>query len=474
MASNLGALTIHPANLVYTFIVYLMISFYVGLCARIKYNGAHKIGTMSSNVLYHDITANNYTIPAEFSAQHYFFSSFPNLPVLHHIIRIDPLIQSRNENVEIHHIVITKCFLSYCMGIKKILFEWSPGRGIFYFPSHIGLELGGTDHDKLHYVAVNIHYTNWDKLNGITDNSGLRFYYTPTLRKHSAMIMSVGVGYLPLKSIMIPGNMDDVIINGYCPSQCTLNSFPKNGINIVSNAFHMHTTAINAKLRHIRNNTELKPIDINNKFDMNKQEFVLFPVQKEPTILPGDELIVECHYSTKGKLNTVKGGPDATNEMCHNWMIVYPKTDLIRCSSYQPNDLINKFYNNAKQKGYWDGKNYNISKPNATQYYTHFFNSINQPIRNANCIPTYYNKFQGRFNIVESQNGFTNYANKNEINYNGYIKTWIIVFVAINMGIFIVIIAIAYVYKIYKKKYIQTTDNKTTEEIIPFIYSVPT
>jgi len=50
-------------------------------------------------------------------------------------------------------------------------------------------------------------------------------------------------------------------------------------------------------LRHIRNGKELDPLAYDNHYDFNYQEYR--KLDKEVTILPGDELIMECEYDTK-------------------------------------------------------------------------------------------------------------------------------------------------------------------------------
>ncbi len=54
---------------------------------------------------------------------------------------------------------------------------------------------------------------------GVTDNSGIRFYHTPTLRPNDAGILEVGVVYSPNQSV--PPNSHDFVLTGYCTSDCT-------------------------------------------------------------------------------------------------------------------------------------------------------------------------------------------------------------------------------------------------------------
>lgn len=56
-------------------------------------------------------------------------------------------------------------------------------------------------------------------LPGRHDSSGIRLYYTETLRRYDAGIMELGLVYSPVMAI--PPGEDDFVLTGYCTDKCT-------------------------------------------------------------------------------------------------------------------------------------------------------------------------------------------------------------------------------------------------------------
>lgn len=52
------------------------------------------------------------------------------------------------------------------------------------------------------------------------DNSGVRLYFTPTLREYDLGLLTTGVDATPM-SIQIPGETDELKITHPCYKQCT-------------------------------------------------------------------------------------------------------------------------------------------------------------------------------------------------------------------------------------------------------------
>ena len=111
---------------------------------------------------------------------------------------------------------------------------------------------------------------------------------------------------LPGPSLFVPGGIKSALTRGYCLSECTQLGFPETGVKIVGVLLHAHIYAFKLKLRHIRNGTELAPILANEAFDFNYQQTeILFD---EITVLPGDDLIMECTYDTSSSETMIFGG----------------------------------------------------------------------------------------------------------------------------------------------------------------------
>ena len=54
---------------------------------------------------------------------------------------------------------------------------------------------------------------------GRRDSSGIRLFYTPTLRKYDAGIMELGLVYTPIMAI--PPKEHSFQLTGYCTDKCT-------------------------------------------------------------------------------------------------------------------------------------------------------------------------------------------------------------------------------------------------------------
>ena len=152
----------------------------------------------------------------------------------HHVIQIDPVIQEENSGV-VHHMLLYACpeqlvNLSHvgtgsdCSDMTENMpgvdcrggvtfYAWAIGGGNYYFPEHVGLEIGGDAVDAMKYVLLETHYDNPNRNPNIIDSSGLRLHYTPTLREHSAGILMIGMSSSP-KGQFIPPGIDRTVNYG--------------------------------------------------------------------------------------------------------------------------------------------------------------------------------------------------------------------------------------------------------------------
>jgi len=85
------------------------------------------------------------------------------------------------------------------------------------------------------------------------------------------------------------------------------------------------------RVRHFREGKELPILDQDNSYDFNFQETRSLPA--EVTVLPGDDLLVECVYSTKEVDGVVFAGLATENEMCLAFIYYYPRIAISTCFS---------------------------------------------------------------------------------------------------------------------------------------------
>lgn len=82
------------------------------------------------------------------------------------------------------------------------------------------------------------HYNNPNIDPGIIDSSGVRIFYTPTLRKFDAGVISVGLD--PNWRHIIPPGRPEVVSEGHCIADCTRQALPETGINVFATLLHTH------------------------------------------------------------------------------------------------------------------------------------------------------------------------------------------------------------------------------------------
>lgn len=95
-------------------------------------------------------------------------------------------------------------------------FMWGVGGGAFLLPKDVGFPIG--DEESNTYLLLNIHYDNPELIEGRVDSSGLKFFYTKTLRKYEAFTMSVGSALD--RRMFIPPNQSQFHISGHCDPKC--------------------------------------------------------------------------------------------------------------------------------------------------------------------------------------------------------------------------------------------------------------
>lgn len=286
---------------------------------------------------------------------HYWCRIFkaPELTSKHHMIALEPLIQEGHE-AYVHHMVLYECHVedaqvwfeqhveskgaacyspnmpaewTFCLATNA--WAWAVGSEGEILPDHVGMPLGES-YGGATYFMLETHYDNPAIHQNIIDSSGIRIHYTNQLRLHDTAMLLVGseVNFLH----MIPPRQELFKTVGRCTSKCTSNSLPEDGIQILNGVLHSHLAGRKMRLRHIRNGVELPTILQDNHYDFNFQASRI-PLENRGKVLPGDELILECDYSTKSRQSPTFGGLSTREEMCLGFILYYPRTPLADCRS---------------------------------------------------------------------------------------------------------------------------------------------
>jgi len=318
------------------------------------------------------LTMDNIAIPSTDTTYYCKLFEIPYFNETHHVIKVSTIIQPGNEAI-VHHMVVYDCPehianqdheftegvcddfanmpLMQCTGGKKILLAWGIGGAKdLYMPINAGRPISGQS--DTHYIMVEIHYDNQLERSGIIDNSGVELTLTPTLREMDIGVLAVGTMYDEWGQ-WIPAGLSNAHNSGFMTSECSENAFPDEGITVFGSFLHQHTAGKAIKYRHIRNGTELPPIDINLNYDFNYQQTITF---EEPIIiLPGDELILDCWLDTSERDYVTTGGEATWQEMCLGFLYYYPAMDLIGSLVEKTPFALETWMKDAQIAGYING-----------------------------------------------------------------------------------------------------------------------
>jgi len=184
-------------------------------------------------------------------------------------------------------------------------------------PEEVGFRVG-PDPDSIHYVLLETHYNNQEKLADLEDKSGIDLILTDKLRKYDAGIIILGDIYVTASPI--PSGSVDYPIESECTSKCT--SLWPHDITVIASFLHMHSYGISMYTILTRENSTEEIIS-------NKIEYWDFGLQQYTpvnyVIHPGDRLNTVCLYNTRSTSSPVRFGPGSSDEMCMDFIIYYPK-----------------------------------------------------------------------------------------------------------------------------------------------------
>ncbi|XP_033106239.1 DBH-like monooxygenase protein 1 homolog [Anneissia japonica] len=313
--------------------------------------GVQKLINIPPDAGYFDVIMPNVTVPHDQDTT-YMCSThrLPKFDTKVHIIRFEPLVQKGHEYL-VHHLLLFGCYdalstananwTGVCRhpnmppelyNCGRIMCGWAIGGNSFEFPEDVGVSLGGTDDPT--YFFIEMHYDNPTLSTGYHDNSGLRIYYTPTIRKYEADTLRTGHRVTPY--MLIPPKEKEFTVQGFCPADCTKNGLSED-IHIIAVLLHAHLAARKMSIQQYRNGKLIDDLARDDNYDFNLQEIRLLPKQK--TIKPGDDLVVTCTYGTMDRDNITVGGLRTKDEMCLVFLYYYPRQpNIVTCVSYESVD----------------------------------------------------------------------------------------------------------------------------------------
>ncbi|KAJ3216242.1 hypothetical protein HDU67_009752 [Dinochytrium kinnereticum] len=277
-----------------------------------------------------EIRMPNITIPSNRTSYLCTHFSMPS-ETKYHVIRVQGLPESKY----IHHMIVYGCSAPpvapaadgdvYDCGkmdaaCGEFTFSWVPGSSGSSYPDTAGIPIGVGENAN-RYFSLQVHYNNPEQDAGVVDRSGIKVWYTKTLRKYD-------VGVLTLGSISIsipPNSLEPTVLKpNLCPSTCT-SKFP-GPITLLSSGIHMHNLGLNQTTQRFRDGKELSPLITRRFYDFNYQGQTAIANPEATTLLPRDSLLTTCAYRpTPNSASPTTFGEETTNEMCFNFIQYYPK-----------------------------------------------------------------------------------------------------------------------------------------------------
>ncbi|KFV76170.1 Dopamine beta-hydroxylase, partial [Struthio camelus australis] len=308
-----------------------------------------------------EITAPDVVIPSQETTYWCYMAELPKSFPKHHIIMYEPVITAGNEAL-VHHMEVFQCAaefdsfphyngpcdakmkpdrLNFC---RHVLAAWAMGAQAFYYPEEAGLAFGGPGSSR--YLRLEIHYHNPLVFKGRRDSSGIRLYYTATLRRHDAGIMELGLVYTPPVPSERQGDPGRGEGSGWAQrlkQRCFLPALPAAGIRIFASQLHTHLAGRKVVTVLARDGRERQVVNADSHYSPHFQEIRM--LKEVVPIFPGDELITTCTYNTEDRSRATVGGFGIMEEMCVNYVHYYPQTQLELCKSAVDPGYLHRYFN---------------------------------------------------------------------------------------------------------------------------------
>uniref|UniRef100_A0A8D0LBH8 Dopamine beta-hydroxylase n=1 Tax=Sphenodon punctatus TaxID=8508 RepID=A0A8D0LBH8_SPHPU len=289
-----------------------------------------------------EIRTPDVVIPSQETTYWCYMTELPEDFPRHHIVMYESVITAGNEAI-VHHMEVFQCAaqfdsfprysgpcdskmkperLNYC---RHVLAAWAMGAQV-RCGREAGLAFGGPGSSR--YLRLEVHYHNPLVFKGRHDSSGIRLYYTATLRQYDAGIMELGLVYTPMMAI--PPGETQFLLTGYCTDKCTQVALPPSGIHIFASQLHTHLTGRKVVTVLSREGKERMIVNADNHYSPHFQ---------------GDALMTTCTYNTEDRSRATVGGFGIMEEMCVNYVHYYPQTQLELCKSTVDSGYLHRYFN---------------------------------------------------------------------------------------------------------------------------------
>jgi len=197
-----------------------------------------------------------------------------------------------------------------------LIYQWGPGAGPLTFPDQAGLSFDSQNaYGKYFLLQIRYSYDTPDAPS-VIDNSGVFVNLTSTLRQYDGGLLPVGARD---SSVAIPTANPAFEVIGACNSDATLTLLGASSIQLFASSLYAHSYGKTIWLEQTTGST-VNQLARADPYTTAAQQ--VYPLQTE--LKPGDSLTVHCVYDSGPALDTIQGGPAASQEQCLAYLSYYP------------------------------------------------------------------------------------------------------------------------------------------------------
>jgi dopamine beta-monooxygenase len=207
-----------------------------------------------------------------------------------------------------------------CSGVEagcSRIAGWAIGQDATCLPENVGFRMDFSNSTKF-TVKIEAHYDNTSG-QAQQDQSGIRLHLTPTLRPLRGFTSILGMATVN-KDFEIPPLEPNYNLTNICPTALT--ELLPQPLFVFAFMPHMHKYGRQLVTEHYRCGEKIGEIGRIDQYEFNNQQ--TYALDTPIKILPGDALVTTCTYDTTSSNVTIDGGEATTNEMCLNFLSVYP------------------------------------------------------------------------------------------------------------------------------------------------------
>jgi len=244
----------------------------------------------------------------------------------YHVIGFEPVIDG-DAAAYVHHFVLYRSSaadVDSCGygGFDEAAYVWGPGMAAQPLPPEAGLLLGSSQGTRS--LMLEIHYSNPSNDQGVADSSGVRLYYTATLRPHNVGMFQTGDPTVALEGEPVGAAGGGVARYDFaCPSGCTKRYFG-GPVTVFSEVLHMHATGVYMAHEQVRSFGRIVRSSVMEYYDYNRAGGYATP-DVPFVVRPGDAFATSCSYAPADGTNGTVFGYGRYDEMCVVFLMYYPE-----------------------------------------------------------------------------------------------------------------------------------------------------